>query len=164
MNDNPSPDPSGLSNALGVTQQSLLAFQKMQEDTAKLHKQFLDNQHAALATLQTLVAQQQALHHLAQWEGRSEQAFKQWLAERDQTWRQTIEIVAMDGFTVFKTATTEHCPTPSLSWTPSASSDSPVTPWTNAAVGSNTTFEATAAERETRYLLLDEPCTPVPTS
>ena len=33
----------------------------MQEQTANLHKQFLDNQQAALATLQTLVAQQQAL-------------------------------------------------------------------------------------------------------
>ena len=65
MNDKPtSPSTAGspdVSNALGLTQQSLLAFQKMQEDTARLHKQFLDNQHAALTTLQTLVAQQQAL-------------------------------------------------------------------------------------------------------
>lgn len=58
---NPRPDPSAVSNALAITQQSLLAFQKMQEDTARLHKQFLDNQHAALATLQTLVAQQHAI-------------------------------------------------------------------------------------------------------
>jgi acyl transferase domain-containing protein/NADP-dependent 3-hydroxy acid dehydrogenase YdfG len=64
MNDQPRPEPpdsSSLSGALGLTQQSLLAFQRMQEETAKLHKQFLDNQHAALATLQALVAQQQAL-------------------------------------------------------------------------------------------------------
>src|SRR5262245_7014230 len=58
---NPPADPSGLSGALAVTQQSLLAFQRMQEQTASLHKQFLENQQAALATLQALVAQQQAL-------------------------------------------------------------------------------------------------------
>lgn len=55
------PDLSALSGALGLTQQSLLAFQRMQEETAKLHKQFLDNQQSALATLQMLVTQQQAL-------------------------------------------------------------------------------------------------------
>jgi NAD(P)-dependent dehydrogenase (short-subunit alcohol dehydrogenase family)/acyl carrier protein len=64
MSDQPAkspPDPAALTGALGITQQSLLAFQRMQEQTANLHKQFLDNQHAALATLQALVAQQQAL-------------------------------------------------------------------------------------------------------
>ena len=54
-------DRSGLAAALGVTQQSLLAFQRLQEETAALHRQFLDHQQAALATLQVLVAQQQAL-------------------------------------------------------------------------------------------------------
>jgi len=43
-------------------------------------------------------------------EGRSKKAFKQWLAEREQTWRDGIDIVAMDGFTGFKTATTEELP------------------------------------------------------
>ena len=43
-------------------------------------------------------------------EGRSKQAFKQWLAERDQPWRDRVEVVAMDGFTGFKTATTEELP------------------------------------------------------
>jgi transposase len=43
-------------------------------------------------------------------EGRSKQAFKTWLAERDETWRQGLEVVAMDGFTGFKTATTEELP------------------------------------------------------
>lgn len=64
MSDQPkehSPNPAAVSGVLGLTQQSLLAFQRMQEETAKLHKQFLDNQTAALATLQTLVAQQHAL-------------------------------------------------------------------------------------------------------
>jgi transposase len=43
-------------------------------------------------------------------EGRSKQAFKQWLAERDPAWRDQIEVVAMDGFTGFKSATTEELP------------------------------------------------------
>jgi len=43
-------------------------------------------------------------------EGRSKQAFKTWLAERPQAWRDQIEVVAMDGFTGFKTATTEELP------------------------------------------------------
>jgi len=43
-------------------------------------------------------------------EGRSKQAFKQWLTERPQVWRDAVEVVAMDGFTGFKTATTEELP------------------------------------------------------
>ena len=43
-------------------------------------------------------------------EGRSKQAFKTWLAERDQAWRAGVEVVAMDGFTGFKTATSEELP------------------------------------------------------
>ncbi len=43
-------------------------------------------------------------------EGRSKQAFKTWLAARSQAWRQGLEVVAMDGFTGFKTATTEELP------------------------------------------------------
>ena len=43
-------------------------------------------------------------------EGRSKEAFKTWLAERPQAWRNGIEVVAMDGFTGFKTATTEELP------------------------------------------------------
>jgi transposase len=43
-------------------------------------------------------------------EGRSKQAFKTWLAERDRAWRDQVEVVAMDGFTGFKTATTEELP------------------------------------------------------
>ena len=44
-------------------------------------------------------------------EGRSKQAFKTWLAERPDTWRAGVEVVAMDGFSGFKTATTEELPT-----------------------------------------------------
>jgi transposase len=43
-------------------------------------------------------------------EGRSKQAFKQWLAAREQAWRDAVQVVAMDGFTGFKTATTEQSP------------------------------------------------------
>jgi transposase len=43
-------------------------------------------------------------------EGRSKQVFKNWLAEQDKTFRDGIEVVAMDGFTGFKTATTEELP------------------------------------------------------
>jgi len=43
-------------------------------------------------------------------EGRSKHAFKQWLSTRPQVWREGIEVVAMDGFTGFKTATTEELP------------------------------------------------------
>jgi transposase len=43
-------------------------------------------------------------------EGRSKQVFKQWLAGRPQAWRDGIEVVAMDGFTGFKTAAAEELP------------------------------------------------------
>jgi len=43
-------------------------------------------------------------------EGRSKHAFKAWLAVRPQAWRDGVEVVAMDGFTGFKTATTEELP------------------------------------------------------
>ena len=43
-------------------------------------------------------------------EGRSKQVFKTWLAGREQAWRDQLEVVAMDGFTGFKTATTEELP------------------------------------------------------
>ena len=43
-------------------------------------------------------------------EGRSKQAFKTWLADRPQAWRDGVQVVAMDGFTGFKTATTEELP------------------------------------------------------
>ncbi len=43
-------------------------------------------------------------------EGRSKAVFKTWLAERPQAWRDSIEVVAMDGFTGFKTAAVEELP------------------------------------------------------
>ncbi len=43
-------------------------------------------------------------------EGRSKQAFKEWLSDRPQDWRDRVEVVAMDGFTGFKTAAAEVLP------------------------------------------------------
>ncbi len=42
--------------------------------------------------------------------GRSKQVFKTWLASQPNTWRQRIEIVAMDGITGFKSAAAEELP------------------------------------------------------
>ena len=42
--------------------------------------------------------------------GRSKQVFKTWLASQPDTWRERIEIVAMDGFTGFKSAAAEELP------------------------------------------------------
>jgi transposase len=43
-------------------------------------------------------------------EGRSKAAFKTWLADRPPAWREKVEVVAMDGFTGFKTAAAEELP------------------------------------------------------
>ena len=42
--------------------------------------------------------------------GRSKGVFKTWLASQPATWRENIEIVAMDGFTGFKSAAAEELP------------------------------------------------------
>lgn len=43
-------------------------------------------------------------------QGPSKQVFKSWLQERDPAWRAGVQIVAMDGFTGFKTAAVEELP------------------------------------------------------
>jgi len=43
-------------------------------------------------------------------EGRSKSASKTWLSHRSQEWREAVEVVAMDGFTGFKTAAGEEVP------------------------------------------------------
>lgn len=43
-------------------------------------------------------------------EGRSKAAFADWLAARPEAWRNRIDVVAMDGFTGFKTATVDELP------------------------------------------------------
>ena len=42
--------------------------------------------------------------------GRSKRVFKTWLASQPDTWRENIEIVAMDEFTGFKSAAAEKLP------------------------------------------------------
>ena len=42
--------------------------------------------------------------------GRSKWVFKTWLASQPNTWRERIEIIAMDGFTGFKSAAVEEVP------------------------------------------------------
>ncbi|SMY03533.1 ISL3 family transposase [Brevibacterium aurantiacum] len=42
--------------------------------------------------------------------GRSKQVFKQWLKARPRDWRDGIDVVAMDGFSGFKTASVEELP------------------------------------------------------
>lgn len=43
-------------------------------------------------------------------EGRSKKVFKEWLADQSEEFRTGIEVVAMDGFSGFKTATAEELP------------------------------------------------------
>lgn len=43
-------------------------------------------------------------------EGRSKAVFKTWLAARPDEWKRGVEVVAMDGFTGFKTAASEELP------------------------------------------------------
>jgi acyl transferase domain-containing protein len=57
----PVTDASGLAQALAVTRESLAALQKMQEQTAQLHRQFLEGQEAAHRTVHLLFEQQQRL-------------------------------------------------------------------------------------------------------
>jgi acyl transferase domain-containing protein/NAD(P)-dependent dehydrogenase (short-subunit alcohol dehydrogenase family) len=52
---------SSLLDALRFTQENMSALQSIQEQTARLHQQFLQNQNAALCAFQALVDQQQRL-------------------------------------------------------------------------------------------------------
>ncbi|HEY7154563.1 MAG TPA: SDR family NAD(P)-dependent oxidoreductase [Gemmataceae bacterium] len=54
-------DGSALAQALNLTRDSLAALQRMQDQTAQLHRQFLDGQDASQRTVQFLVEQQQRL-------------------------------------------------------------------------------------------------------
>jgi acyl transferase domain-containing protein/acyl carrier protein len=55
------PDPVPPAAPLSTVQQTLAALQRMQEETARLHKQFLESQMQAQQTLAALVAQQHAM-------------------------------------------------------------------------------------------------------
>ena len=78
-------------------------------------------------------------------EGRSKAAFKTWLTDRPKPWRDGVEVVAMDGFTGFKTGPPKNCPTRPPSWTRSTSSGWPATHWTAAGAASSRNCTDTAA-------------------
>ncbi len=62
MNEPSKPTPSGaLAQALHITQEGMTAFQRLQEQTAQLHRQFLQNQEVAQQTLNRMIEQQQQL-------------------------------------------------------------------------------------------------------
>ena len=75
--------------------------------------------------------------------GRSKRVFKTWLASQPNTWRERMEIVAMDGFTGFKSAAAEELSGARTVIPPSASYTSPVilsmsaadTPGKNSTIG-----------------------------
>ncbi|CAH2031277.1 type I polyketide synthase [Trichlorobacter ammonificans] len=50
-----------LAESLRVTREGMAVLQKMQEETAQLHRRFLEGQEAATRTIQTLLAQQQLI-------------------------------------------------------------------------------------------------------
>jgi acyl carrier protein/NAD(P)-dependent dehydrogenase (short-subunit alcohol dehydrogenase family) len=58
---NPQPLPPDLAAALQTAQQGMLALQKLQEQTAQLHQQFLAGQEAARRTLEGLLGQRREL-------------------------------------------------------------------------------------------------------
>ena len=70
-------------------------------------------------------------------QGRTKQVFASWLADRPQAWRDRVQVVAMDGFTGFKTAATEQLPDAVTVWTHSTSFAWPAKPSTSAADASN---------------------------
>jgi acyl transferase domain-containing protein len=57
----PTAPASDLSQALQITRESLASLQKMQEQTAQLHRQFLEGQESAHQTIHLLIEQQQRL-------------------------------------------------------------------------------------------------------
>ncbi|MDU0457952.1 MAG: SDR family NAD(P)-dependent oxidoreductase [Geobacteraceae bacterium] len=52
-----------LAESLRVTREGMAVLQKMQEETAQLHRRFLEGQETASRTIQTLLEQQQSLLH-----------------------------------------------------------------------------------------------------
>jgi transposase len=96
-------------------------------------------------------------------EGRSKQAFQQWLADRPRQWRDRVEVVAIDGFSGFKTASTEELPDAVTVMDPFHV----VRLAGNALDGAGAAFSwppaGTAAARPTRCTDRGAPCTPAPT-
>ena len=96
-------------------------------------------------------------------EGRSKQAFKTWLAQRPEAWRQGLEVVAMDGFTGFKTATTEELPDATAVMDPFHVVHLAGDALDRCRRRSSRTCTGIAAAKTTRSTAPAAPCTPVPT-
>ena len=79
--------------------------------------------------------------------GRSKRVFKTWLASQPHTWRERIEIVAMDGFTGFKSAAAEELPGARAVMIPSTSCTSLAMPWMRAVGISSKNFTTGAGGR-----------------
>jgi len=95
-------------------------------------------------------------------EGRSKHAFKTWLAEREQSWRDSVEVVAMDGFTGFKIAANEELPDAVAVMDPFTSCVRPGTLSARAADGSSRTPAGIAAAWTTPSTVHAGLCTPAP--
>ncbi len=96
-------------------------------------------------------------------EGRSKQAFKTWLAERPTAWRDTVEVVAMDGFTGFKTAPSEELPDAVAVMDPFHVVRLAGDALDQCRRPSSTLFTGTAAANTTSSIVRDAPCTPART-
>jgi transposase len=96
-------------------------------------------------------------------EGRSKKTFATWLEQQEPSRRNGVQVVAMDGFTGFKTATTEQLPDATAVMDPSTSSGWPAMRWTSAATASNSTPAGIVAAPPTRSTVPGGPCTPEPT-
>ena len=82
--------------------------------------------------------------------GRSKQVFQQWLADRPATWRDGVEVVAMERFTGFKTATIEELPDAVAVMDPFHVVRWPAMRWTAAGAASSNRSTATVAAPTTR--------------
>ena len=82
--------------------------------------------------------------------GRSKHAFKTWLASDPKAWRDRAEVVAMDGFTGYKSAASKQIPDATVVIDPgSMSSPCSATHSTRPTNTSNRKLSGTAAERAT---------------
>ena len=82
------------------------------------------------------------------------------MAGREDDWRQGVEVVAMDGFSGFKTTTTEKLPDAVTVMDPFHVIRLAGDAWTSATGGSSSTSTGTAAARATRCTPRAGPCTP----
>ena len=99
---------------------------------------------------------------LAMLDGRSKKVFGDWLAERDQAWRDGIEVVAMDGVAGLKTATTEELPGAMSLMDPFHMVRLAGGPGMRTVAGCSRTCTVTAAARATRCTPRGGRCTPAP--